>query len=87
MGRKIVVALEILTLLAVGVFLLYVLNLDPSALAPLRDYFLQKGVEDTGSINLTSSIYLGYRAFDTLGETVIMLISVLAVIVILGAEE
>ncbi|HSV93513.1 MAG TPA: hydrogen gas-evolving membrane-bound hydrogenase subunit E [Desulfobacterales bacterium] len=31
---------------------------------------------ETGAVNLVSAIYLGYRAFDTLGETVALLLAV-----------
>lgn len=45
----------------------------------LRRYFAQHGVQETGSANLVSSIYLGYRAFDTLAETVILFLAVTGV--------
>jgi len=41
-----------------------------------RDYLEQNGLEDTGAKNQVSAIYLGYRAFDTLGETIVLLIAV-----------
>ena len=53
----------------------------------LKDYYRQKGVEETGSINLVSSIYLGYRAMDTLGETVVLLLTVTGVIAIMGERR
>lgn len=91
MGRRIAIFLKVVLLLTLGILLVYVLNQDlyssTSSSILLRDYFLSKAVEETGSINLISSIYLGYRAFDTLGETIVMLVSVLGVISILGAEE
>ncbi len=42
-----------------------------------RDYLESKGVMDSGAINLVSAIYLGYRAFDTLGETIVLLVAIL----------
>jgi multisubunit Na+/H+ antiporter MnhB subunit len=50
----------------------------------LRRYFAEHGVPQTGSINLVSSIYLGYRAFDTLGETVILFLAVTGVAILRG---
>ncbi|MFA7565628.1 MAG: hydrogen gas-evolving membrane-bound hydrogenase subunit E [Alkalispirochaeta sp.] len=47
---------------------------------PLRDYVIERGEEETGASNLVTSIYLGYRAFDTLGETVVLLLAVSGVI-------
>jgi multicomponent Na+:H+ antiporter subunit B len=42
-----------------------------------RDYLESNGIRDSGAINLVSSIYLGYRAFDTLGETIVLLVAIL----------
>ena len=52
--------------------------------APLFDmvgagHYLEYGVKETGSINLVTSILLDYRAFDTLGEAIVILIGVLGV--------
>lgn len=41
-----------------------------------RDYLEAHGVADSGARNLVSAIYLGYRAFDTLGETIVLLVAV-----------
>lgn len=41
-------------------------------------------IEQTGAINLVSAIYLGYRAFDTLGETIVLLVAVSGTISILS---
>jgi multicomponent Na+:H+ antiporter subunit B len=38
-----------------------------------RDMLAAHGYDDTGASNLVSAIYLGYRAYDTLGETVVLL--------------
>jgi multicomponent Na+:H+ antiporter subunit B len=58
-----------------------------SAEGRARDYFYLHGVGETGSINLVSAIYLGYRAFDTFGETIVLVLSVAGVILITGAKE
>jgi multicomponent Na+:H+ antiporter subunit B len=49
-----------------------------------RDYFLNRGVEETGAANLVSAIYLRYRNFDTLGETIILLLSVSGVVFLMN---
>lgn len=41
-----------------------------------RDYLEANGEEQTGAANIVSSIYLGYRAYDTLGETIVLLVAV-----------
>ncbi len=53
----------------------------------MREYFIQKGMIDTGAINLVSSIYLGYRAFDTFGETIVLLLAVSGVILLADRKK
>lgn len=63
--------------LLIAVLLLYpviVFAFPPQRIG--RDYLQSNAVEETGAKNLVSSIYLGYRAFDTLGETIVLLVSV-----------
>lgn len=40
-----------------------------------RDTIAADGYAATGATNLVSAIYLGYRAFDTLGETIVLLVA------------
>ena len=53
----------------------------------LRERFFLRAVEETGAINLVSAIYLGYRAFDTLGETIVLVLSVAGVILLTGVRQ
>jgi len=72
-----------IALIAVGSVLLplFLESIEwPSA---ARDYLEQYGVSESGAINLVSAIYLGYRAFDTLGETIVLLTAVIGTIGIL----
>lgn len=41
-----------------------------------RQYLENFGEKASGAKNLVSAIYLGYRAFDTLGETIVLLVAV-----------
>ena len=47
-------------------------------------YVEQHAVEETGAVNLVSSIYLGYRAFDTLGETIVLVLVVSGAVMFIG---
>jgi multicomponent Na+:H+ antiporter subunit B len=49
-----------------------------------RDYLAANGVEESGAKNLVSAIYLGFRAFDTLGETIVLLMAISGTIGILA---
>jgi multicomponent Na+:H+ antiporter subunit B len=53
----------------------------------LKDYFFQHGTAETGAVNLVTSIYLGYRAFDTLGETIVLMLAVSGVIFLIGGKS
>lgn len=48
--------------------------------APVYEYYLENFQRDTGAQNAVTSIYLNYRVFDTLFETLMLLVSVIAVI-------
>ena len=41
-----------------------------------RDFIEQNGSDNTGAQNQVSAIYLGYRAYDTFGETIVLLLAV-----------
>ena len=49
---------------------------EEAAADSVRAYIIAEGTEETGAFNLVTSIYLGYRAYDTLGETVVLVIAV-----------
>ncbi len=46
----------------------------------LYDYITRNFQADTGSINAVTAIYLDYRMFDTLFETLLLLVSVIGII-------
>ncbi len=71
---------EVVLLLLVGLFLFTALRGDHLAGSPIRDYLIEAGTRDTGALNLVTSIYLGYRAFDTLGETIVLILAVSGVL-------
>lgn len=52
-----------------------------------RDLIHATGFNETGARNLVSSIYLGYRAFDTLGETIVLLAALAGSASIIAGEH
>ena len=67
--------------LAVGVAGLYVTSGDLGLDADkARSYVAQNHAEDTSAENAVTAVYLNYRYWDTLFESLILLVSVLAVI-------
>lgn len=53
----------------------------------IREHILEHGTAGTGAFNLVTAIYLGYRAFDTLGETIVLLLAVSGVAYFVGAKR
>jgi multisubunit Na+/H+ antiporter MnhB subunit len=56
--------------------------MDVISSAPSRHY-LEHGLSETGSANIVTSIILGYRGYDTLGEVTVLFASVLGALAIL----
>lgn len=46
----------------------------------LYTYIINNFQQDTGALNAVTGIYLDYRAFDTLFETLTLLVSVIGII-------
>jgi multicomponent Na+:H+ antiporter subunit B len=47
---------------------------------PMAEHYIKMAVEETGSPNVVTAIYLNYRYYDTLFEALVLLFSVIAVI-------
>ena len=86
-SRKLLAAAEIAVLLLTGAFLFQVLRGEHETSSEIREYMVEKGSSETGAPNLVTGIYLGYRAFDTLGEAVVLLVAVSGVLFFLLAAE
>lgn len=53
----------------------------------LQDQIIARGLQDTGAGNLVASVYLGYRALDTLGETIVLLLAVSGLVYIIKEKK
>ncbi len=78
MKRKLLIFVLISLLAGLVVFI----NHDPTheETSLLPTYYLEHFKEDTFSDNAVAAIYLNYRVFDSIFETLILLVSVMAVI-------
>lgn len=83
----------IFCLLLIGILLLTVSylpqfgNPNNPANNEVSKRYLEKGVEETGAINLVTGMILDYRAFDTLGESHVLFISVCSVLLLLRQDK
>jgi len=79
-----------LTILILGLAVLPVLLSDTPWPVQARDYLFETAKSDTGADNTVSAIYLGYRAMDTLGETLVLLVSItgtMSILINLGRNK
>jgi len=49
--------------------------------------YVEQGLRDTGATNLVSSVYLDYRAYDTLGEATVLFTAILGAMAILRGKS
>lgn len=66
-------------------FILAIENLDPLGAHTLRmsETYVNGAVEKTGSVNLVTGVLFDFRAYDTLGEAVILYTAALGVLTLL----
>ncbi len=76
----------VLVLMLLGGLLVVAIQFDHPPVNTAKMYFFQYGSAETGAMNLVTAIYLGYRAFDTLGETIVLLLSIAGVMFFLEKQ-
>ncbi len=76
--------LPVILLLVLGFFVFSAVNINyGQPVADSAKYYIDHGVTDTGALNIVTSIYLGYRAYDTLGEATVFFAAALGVFMLL----
>lgn len=53
----------------------------------VAERYLEKGIEETGAINFVAGMILDYRAFDTFGESNVLFMAVIAVLMLLQKDK
>jgi multisubunit Na+/H+ antiporter MnhB subunit len=56
-------------------------------LLEVSERYLESGTEETGAVNLVTSVVLDYRVYDTLGEATILFVSILGVVTLLRKRD
>lgn len=59
----------------------------PANSSVVSERYIEKGLEETGATNIVSGMILTYRAFDTFGETNVLFISTICVMILLMLDE
>jgi len=50
-------------------------------------YYIERGIKQTGAVNIVTSVVLNYRGFDTLGEVTVLFIAALGLGAVLFVER
>lgn len=76
-----------------SIFFIFVFAVSP-AISPyggdapnISRRYVELGSDETGSDNLVTSILLGFRVYDTVGEICVLLVSILGVAILLRKRE
>ena len=75
-----------------GVMLVISVFYMPTQIGPLTyteatETYINESVNQTGATNIIAAIITDFRAFDTLGETLVLFTSILAVISVLSGVK
>ena len=82
-----VICIAIITLLLVTAAQLPVFGgANNPASNEVAERYIEKGMEETGAVNIVAGMILDYRAFDTLGEAHVLFLGVLCVMIILRLD-
>lgn len=82
-----------ITVIFIAVMLRVVIDLpmfgDPNSLTnnEVGQRYLEQGIEETGAINFVAGMILDYRAFDTFGESNVLFMAVIAVLMLLQRDK
>lgn len=85
---SVVICLTLIVILLITVsFLPKFGNPNNPANNEVSERYIEKGLEETGSVNIVSGMILDYRAFDTLGESHVLFTASAAVMMLLRKEK
>jgi len=82
-----IISLIILAIIAVGFILTFSQIPFGKDKIDVANYYIKKGIEETGAVNIVTSVVLNYRGFDTLGEVTVLFIAALGLGAVLFVER
>jgi len=53
----------------------------------VKEYYLNKGIEQTGATNIVTSVVVNYRGFDTLGEVTVLFLAAIGLSAVLYRKK
>lgn len=85
--------LSVVLCFAISAFLLFTVSMLPpfgEADNPVNnevyERYTEKGIDETGAVNIVAGMILDYRAFDTLGESHVLFIATVCVLILLRLD-
>jgi multicomponent Na+:H+ antiporter subunit B len=84
------------TLLALGIIGLLLMTVsdlprfgsaDNPAANEVYTRYVEKGMEETGAKNIVAAMILDYRAFDTLGEAIVLFTAIMGVVMLIRTPD
>jgi len=84
---KRIIILILLAIIALGIGLSFTKIPFAVPKTKVGSYYIDKGIDQTGAVNIVTSVVLNYRAFDTLGEVTILFIAALGLGAILATVK
>jgi multicomponent Na+:H+ antiporter subunit B len=81
-----IVAIILLIILAVGISLSLRKIPFGTPKTKVGRHYINKGVEETGAVNIVTSVVVNYRGFDTLGEVTVLFIAAIGLGAVLTAS-
>ncbi len=92
--RKIYKAASVIVCISIIVILLITVSNMPPFGKPdnpsnneVAERYIEKGIQETGAVNIVTGMILNYRGFDTLGETTVLFIATCCVMILLLVDE
>jgi multicomponent Na+:H+ antiporter subunit B len=81
-----VFAILLLIILAVGISSSLTKIPFGSPKTKVGRYYINEGIEETGAVNIVTSVVINYRSFDTLGEVTVLFIAAIGLGAVLTAS-
>lgn len=87
-GFSILFCVFLMVLLLIGVSYLPAYGeADKPVNNEVSERYIEKGLEETGAVNIVTGMILDYRAFDTLGESHVLFIATCTVLILLRLDK
>jgi len=81
--------ISVVILIIIGVGFILVFSQIPFGKDKINvaNYYIEKGIKQTGAVNIVTSVVLNYRGFDTLGEVTVLFIAAVGLGAVLFVER